>query len=167
MLRSEPMSKLVLCGLNRDLPQVSHILSQQQLVHMIDYDGEADGPLNESTLSGKVLRMDTQADFQDPATYRVFDTKALSKNAVCFDGGAFDGRYIYFVPLTTSLVVQYDTTADFADTVSWRTYNAKPLNMQMNVGSVFDGRYLYFCSYSNNKRKGQSPSNRRRKRNYG
>ena len=30
------MSKRVLCGLNRDLPQVSHILSQLRLVHMVD-----------------------------------------------------------------------------------------------------------------------------------
>ncbi|MDP6489682.1 MAG: V-type ATP synthase subunit I [Candidatus Poseidoniia archaeon] len=63
MLRSEPMSKLVLCGLNRDLPQVSHILSQQQLVHMIDYDGEADGFTSGSsleygaTVSGNLVRV--------------------------------------------------------------------------------------------------------------
>ena len=63
MLRSEPMSKLVLCGLNRDLPQVSHILSQQQLVHMIDYDGEADGFTSGgsleygATVSGNLVRV--------------------------------------------------------------------------------------------------------------
>ena len=113
------------------------------------YDGEAESPLNEGTLSGKVLRMDTQVDFKDPSTYRVFDTKTLSEDAVCFDGGAFDGRYIYFVPLTKGVVVQYDTRGDFADASSWRMYDARPLNMQMNVGAVFDGRYLYFCAYTN------------------
>jgi hypothetical protein len=112
------------------------------------YDGETGESLNEGTLSGKVLRLDTQADFRDPATYRVFDTKTLAEDAVCFDGGAFDGRYIYFVPLTTGMVVQYDTRGDFADAGSWRTYDAKALKMQMNVGAVFDGRYLYFCSYT-------------------
>ncbi|MDP6236397.1 MAG: V-type ATP synthase subunit I [Candidatus Poseidoniia archaeon] len=63
MLRPEPMSKLVLCGLNSDLPQVSHILSQQQLVHMIDYDGEADGFTSGgsleygATVSGNLVRV--------------------------------------------------------------------------------------------------------------
>ena len=55
------------------------------------YDGASEASLTESKLSGKVMRMDTQADFKDPATYRVFDTKGLSEEAVCFDGGAFDG----------------------------------------------------------------------------
>ena len=112
------------------------------------YDGASESSLTESKLSGKVLRMDTQADFKDPATYRVFDTKGLAEETVCFDGGAFDGRYIYFVPLTNGVVVQCDTKGDFADPDSWRTYDARPLNMQMNVGAVFDGRYLYFCAYS-------------------
>ena len=63
MLRPEPMSKLVLCGLKRDLPQVSHILYQQQLVHMIDYDGEADGFTSGgsleygATVSGNLVRV--------------------------------------------------------------------------------------------------------------
>ena len=112
------------------------------------YDGASEGPLTESKLSGKVLRMDTQADFRDPTTYRVFDTEELSEETVCFDGGAFDGRYIYFVPLINGVVVQYDTKGDFADPASWRAYDARSLNMQMNVGAVFDGRYLYFCAYS-------------------
>ena len=77
-----------------------------------DTTGRRRAPLTESKLSGKVLRMDTQADFKDPATYRVFDTKGLSEGAVCFDGGAFDGRYIYFVPLTNGVVVQCDTKGD-------------------------------------------------------
>jgi V/A-type H+-transporting ATPase subunit I len=57
------MSKLVLCGLNSDLPQVSHILSQQQLVHIIDYDGEAGGFTSGgsleygATVSGNLVRV--------------------------------------------------------------------------------------------------------------
>ena len=63
MLRPEQMSKLVLCGLNRDLPQVSHILSQQQLVHMVDYDGESEGFASGgsleygATVSGNLVRV--------------------------------------------------------------------------------------------------------------
>ena len=63
MLRPEPMSKLVLCGLNRDLPQVSHVLSQQRLVHMVDYNGEDEGFASGAsleygaTVSGKLVRV--------------------------------------------------------------------------------------------------------------
>ena len=41
------------------------------------YNGTSEGPLTESKHSGAVLRMDTQADFKDPATYRVFDTRGF------------------------------------------------------------------------------------------
>ena len=63
MLKSEPMSKLVLCGLNRDLPQVSHVLSQQRLVHMVDYNGDDEGFASGAsleygaTVSGKLVRV--------------------------------------------------------------------------------------------------------------
>ncbi|MDP6846990.1 MAG: V-type ATP synthase subunit I [Candidatus Poseidoniia archaeon] len=63
MLKPEPMSKLVLCGLNRDLPQVSHVLSQQRLVHMVDYGGDdagfASGGSLEygATVSGNLVRV--------------------------------------------------------------------------------------------------------------
>jgi V/A-type H+-transporting ATPase subunit I len=43
MLKPEPMTKVVICGLNQDLPGVSHILSQKRLVHLEDYGGEDDG----------------------------------------------------------------------------------------------------------------------------
>jgi len=43
MLKPEPMTKVVICGLNQDLPDVSHILSQKRLVHLEDYGGEDEG----------------------------------------------------------------------------------------------------------------------------
>jgi vacuolar-type H+-ATPase subunit I/STV1 len=43
MLKPEPMTKVVICGLNQDLPDVSHILSQKRLVHLEDYSGEDEG----------------------------------------------------------------------------------------------------------------------------
>ncbi|MCH2619331.1 MAG: hypothetical protein MKZ83_03110 [Candidatus Poseidoniia archaeon] len=43
MLKPEPMTKVVICGLNQDLPNVSHILSQKRLVHLEDYSGEDEG----------------------------------------------------------------------------------------------------------------------------
>ncbi len=113
------------------------------------YEGDKGVPLSEAGLSGKVLRLDTRRDFKDPSSYRVFDTKTLSEETVCYDGGLFDGRHIYFVPLTTGVALRYDTRGDFEDRESWQYYDAKPLGMQMNVGGVFDGRYVYYCAYAN------------------
>ncbi len=50
MLKPEPMTKVVICGLNQDLPEVSHILSQKRLVHLEDYGGEDEGFLAGATL---------------------------------------------------------------------------------------------------------------------
>ncbi|HCL31233.1 MAG TPA: hypothetical protein DIC52_22760, partial [Candidatus Latescibacteria bacterium] len=111
------------------------------------YESTPGQPLQEDQHSGTVLRMDTGADFHDPLSYRRFDTKVLGAQAVCFDGGAYDGRYVYFVPLLHGIVVRHDTQGDFEDTDSWEAVDAKPHGLGLNVGAVFDGRWLYFCAY--------------------
>ena len=111
------------------------------------YESTAEQPLNENQLSGTVLRLDTAAGFGDAASYRRFDTKVLDPQAACFDGGAFDGRYVYFVPLLHGVVVRHDTQGAFDDSSSWEAFDAKPRGLGMNVGAVFDGRWLYFCAY--------------------
>ena len=42
------------------------------------YESGAGEPMNESRLSGRVLRMDTAGDFGDPSSYSVFDTSIRS-----------------------------------------------------------------------------------------
>jgi hypothetical protein len=111
------------------------------------YESTGEAQLSESQLSGTVLRMDTTGEFKDAASYRRFDTKVLGPEAVCFDGGAFDGRYVYFVPLIHGVVVRHDTQGDFDDASSWEAFDAKPHGLGMNVGAIFDGRWLYFCAY--------------------
>ena len=113
------------------------------------YENPPPGLSGEGDLSGRVLRIDTRAGFRDPSSYRVFDTRAVSEETVCFDGGAFDGRYVYFVPLTEGVALQYDTWGDFGDLQNWRAYDARPLGMGHNVGAVFDGTYLYYVAYGN------------------
>ena len=70
-------------------------------------------------------------------------------NAPCFDGGGFDGRYVYFVPLQDGVVVGCDVRSDFQDGASWQAFDAKQIGMGMCVGVVFDGQYLYFVPYMN------------------
>ncbi|NKB71996.1 MAG: hypothetical protein GKR89_33380 [Candidatus Latescibacteria bacterium] len=103
---------------------------------------------NDGVESGLVVRVDTWGAVQDPATYRTFDTSQLHPGAVCFDGGAFDGRYIYLAPLGSGVVVRLDTQGDFGAAASWQHFDAGSVGMGANVGIVFDGVYLYFVSYA-------------------
>ncbi|MEC7226966.1 MAG: hypothetical protein VXW00_08860, partial [Candidatus Latescibacterota bacterium] len=101
--------------------------------------------------SGQILRYDTQAPLKDAQSYQVFNARQLSPQATCFDGALYDGRHIYFAPLTSGLVLRYTVGGDFADPTSWQTFDAQPLGMHMNVGLVFDGRHVYFCAYGNSR----------------
>ena len=56
MLKPEPMTKVVICGLNQDLPEVSHILSQKRLVHLEDY-GVLEKLLLDLLASSVLIRM--------------------------------------------------------------------------------------------------------------
>lgn len=110
--------------------------------------GFSGDPKTESDLCGQVLRLDTQAGFHDPASYTSVDlTEWMGPRAACFDGAAFDGRYIYFVPLSEELAVRFDTHGAFDDPDAWQAHNVRPLGFGMAVGAVFDGDYLYYCAY--------------------
>jgi len=110
--------------------------------------GFSGDPEKEDTHSAQVLRLDTRGNFDDPASYRSVDlSRFLSKGAACFDGGAFDGRYIYFVPLETTILTRYDTHQDFENPASWEEFDAGGVGLGVSVGMVFDGRYLYCCAY--------------------
>ncbi|MEE2658596.1 MAG: LamG-like jellyroll fold domain-containing protein [Candidatus Latescibacterota bacterium] len=103
--------------------------------------------LNESHQSGHVLRMDTAGEFRDASSYAVFDTTTLHPRARCFDGGLYDGRYIYLIPLLHGVVARYDPQSEFGSCDGWELFDAAPLGMELNVGAIFDGRFVYFCSY--------------------
>ena len=61
--------------------------------------------------SGQILRYDTQAPLKDAQSYQIFDARRLSPQATCFDGALYDGRHIYFAPLTSGLVLRYTVGA--------------------------------------------------------
>jgi len=101
------------------------------------------------TLSGEVLRCDTQGDFHNASSYTVYDAGSTDGlNAKCYDGAVFDGRYVYFAPLSgAAAVLRHDTEREFKSPGSWRAFDAKPLKMGRCVGAIFDGRYVYFVPY--------------------
>lgn len=110
--------------------------------------GFSGDPSTEDTLSSQVIRFDTQGEFKNSESYTSADISDFwGPGAACFDGGAFDGRYAYFVPLMNGLVVRCDSRGEFADRASWEGFDARGLGMEMCVGAVFDGRYMYFVAY--------------------
>jgi len=112
--------------------------------------GFAGNPANEDTHSSRVIRYNTKADFHAPESWTVFDASGVAGlDTGCFDGGAFDGRHVYFVPLMTGAILRYDTKSDFCDRQSWQAYDGKRKELGMCVGAVYDGRHMYFVPYRN------------------
>ena len=112
------------------------------------YTKPAAAPFADAVESGIVMRLDTEGDFKDPASYRTFDARTLDPQAVCFDGAAFDGRHVYFVPFHAGTALRYDTAADFGRRESWQTFDAGAgVGMGHNVGAVLAGTYLYLVPF--------------------
>ncbi len=94
-------------------------------------------------------------DFTDASSWSTFDTTGVSTNLKGYEGVAFDGRYLYFVPnFNTSavdgVVLRYDTTANFNSASSWLTFDTTAVNANAKgfAGGAFDGRYVYLVPNS-------------------
>lgn len=99
-----------------------------------------------------VIRFDTKAPLKDRDSYEFFDVSATTDlRTGNYDGAAFDGRYMYFIPLVSGAILRYDTKGNFQNKKNWQIYNAKPLGMKLCVGAIFDGSYMYFVPYSHSK----------------
>lgn len=55
-----------------------------------------------------VTRYDTLGDFAAASSWTTFDARTLPGGAQRFNGGAFDGKYVYFVPYADGPVVRFD-----------------------------------------------------------
>lgn len=102
------------------------------------------------------LRYDTQTTFDaGTGAWVVFPMSQVAPLANGFAGGAFDGRYVYFVPERHGLFVRYDTRAPFDNPASWSTFGLDKLGVPEHVpaaggavsnfrGAIFDGKSIYF-----------------------
>ncbi len=98
--------------------------------------------------SGEVIRHDTQADLHDPKAWTWYDAaETAGMDNRCYDGAAFDGRYIYFMPLEAQTVLRCDTLGDFADPATWSAHDVRQYGVTQSVGSVFDGQWVYVVPY--------------------
>lgn len=112
--------------------------------------------INSGGFDALVERYDTLSSFG--SAFQTFDVTTASDAGVGgFVGGAFDGRYVYFVPndngATDGVVAQYDTQADFGNDAgaSWHVFDTTTLSAQAKgfMGAAFDGRYVYLVPHVN------------------
>jgi len=117
-------------------------------------------PYGDQTFAhGFALRYDKTQDFLSPASWEVFYAGAVDGlDTRGYYGGAFDGRYVYFVPFGNGgssfngNVLRFDTTAGggFCAAGSWSAYDASSVDGFATVGykgAAFDGTYLYFVPF--------------------
>jgi hypothetical protein len=113
---------------------------------------------------GRIVRHDPTKSFKSPTSWEVFDTTEVHPNAVGFQGGGFDGRYLYLSPLLGptgqhGTVTRFDTQKPFTSAASWGAFDlttidggavasqadsGPPIKIGF-VGTGFDGRFLYFA----------------------
>jgi hypothetical protein len=107
------------------------------------------------------VRFDTAAaGFDDASSWSAFDlttgggADAVDATVPGFRGGAFDGRYVYFVPGATGTaasgrVFRHDTTADLAAAASWSSFDVTTVDAGAAgfFGAAFDGRYVYLVPH--------------------
>eukprot|EP00698_Gefionella_okellyi_P002256 TRINITY_DN1206_c0_g1_i5.p1 TRINITY_DN1206_c0_g1~~TRINITY_DN1206_c0_g1_i5.p1 ORF type:complete len:4563 (-),score=1064.68 TRINITY_DN1206_c0_g1_i5:1590-14723(-) len=98
---------------------------------------------------GVMLRFDPKT-FSTASSWLGADLQT-TVNAVGFSAGAFDGRYVYLVPLstaagTTARFVRYDTTTTMTGFATFSALDQFTFGTaaQGYYGGTFDGRYVYF-----------------------
>jgi hypothetical protein len=109
-------------------------------------------PQDDDNPDGLVTRFDTTGAFGDAASWSTFDTTTLDPNAAFYQGGVFDGRYVYLSPAsrTSGVVSRYDTFASFGAATSWSTFDTTQVNAGADgfYSAGFDGRFVYFVPYN-------------------
>jgi len=96
---------------------------------------------------GQITRYDTTGAFTQPSSYAIFDMANVNAQAVGFVGGAFDGRYTYYIP-PSGFFARYDTTLSFTNPNSYTTFNLTNINSITGLqGGAFDGRFIYLVPY--------------------
>jgi antitoxin component YwqK of YwqJK toxin-antitoxin module len=113
-------------------------------------------PNNNGAPDGVVARYDTTGGFGASGSWSTFDVSTVNPSAKGFQGGAFDGKYLYLVPYNNGayngVAARFDTTATtFGDPNAWATFDLSTVdpNALGYVRSVYDGRYLYLVPHYN------------------
>lgn len=114
-------------------------------------------PNNNGAPDGLVVRYDTTTGIGLSTSWESFDISTLTPAAKGFIGGAFDGRYVYFVPYNNTAyhgtIARFDTqdSGGLTATTAWTTFDITTVNASAKgyVKASFDGRYLYLSPHYN------------------
>ncbi len=110
--------------------------------------------------TSRIVRYNASLDFLAPDSWQCIDLKQISQAQFFgYDGGFFDGRYLYFVPFYDqssdlpdtprvfhSQLMRYDTSAPFESPRSWSWKDVSRTDGLLTIGynaGATDGRYLY------------------------
>ncbi len=108
---------------------------------------------------GFAVRYDKTQDFLSSGSWEVFYAGAVDGlDTKGYYGGAFDGRYVYYVPFGNGSdvfhgnVLRFDTSAagGFGAAASWSAYDASSVDGLATVGykgAAFDGTCVYFVPF--------------------
>jgi hypothetical protein len=100
------------------------------------------------TASGTAIRYDTAAAFTSKSAWTKFDLTSIDPNLGNYYFGAFDGRYVTFVPYG-DYIVRYDTLATYSDPNSWSYLGLSSAGLHAGgyQGAVFTGEFLYLIPW--------------------
>jgi hypothetical protein len=109
---------------------------------------------------GIVVRFDTRAALiGNVSAWSTYDlTRLVTNDAAAFDftGAAFDGRFVYLIPVGNGFatLVRYDTLSTFTADCAWSSGDLTAIDAGGFVpenfnGAVFDGQYLYLIPDTN------------------
>jgi hypothetical protein len=107
------------------------------------------------------VRYDTQGAFDDLGSWEAYDAAdTAGLNTKGYDGAAFDGRYVYYIPFYEGdapergfhcRVLRYDTLKGFKEPSAWTAADGgdhtDPPNPGGFNGGAFDGRFVYFAPW--------------------
>jgi hypothetical protein len=126
--------------------------AMEEMTEEVEDNGPACTPQDAGVVVGDAKVPTVWSAFDTDAgshAWTPFDLTTISATVSHYQGGAFDGRYLYLAPNTAGTVVQYDTQAAFSSTTSWSLFDttAMPWPAGDFSGAVFDGRYVTFVPW--------------------
>jgi hypothetical protein len=119
------------------------------------FDGQYVYLIPTQDTNGVVTRYDTKKPFMTTTSWSLYGFTGLSGNVGGFNGGTFDGRYVYLTPTAYSTALSYDTKgAGFAVPGSWSTLDMSQVVPSLvpdggppdhlDNGALSDGKHVYF-----------------------
>lgn len=108
-------------------------------------------PYYNGALHGNVMRISTNSNFSLSSVH-VFNASFINgQNTVGYSGCVFDGRYITYVPFSTSNILRFDTFANFQLEPSWSAVNVALYTSLRPLVNFADGISLngsiFFASF--------------------